>query len=502
MEVFYMRNCNVIPPYVQPVFPFCQEKKLSTLDMAIAGEFGQSFMDDGYLVLSSGLPNFKQNGIPEVYDLTKNFGTARKPMIVEKKVNVIPGDLVLPNPGGTYICPKCGKILHGNGIQTCTLSHLPHGGTYTKLKVYRHRLRCSGKDCDYTYTFDPDFKAEGHMLTQPLWNFACDLLGLQFTLKEVALATGLDQNVVKDIDLKRLRDKYTVNGEGKELLKPTEKCEFLGIDEFKLHDGRKYATVILDLTSGHVLYLAHTKKKQVVYDFMDFVGDEWMKGIKAIASDMNADYGAAFQDRYPDIRVVYDRFHIVKNFNDNVINEVKKDEVKRLIEEGDLEAAKSLKGSKYILMSNKETLRQKDQDAVDGKVLSKEGILFNGVEVTQKGGNMDWYYSIIRENSLLFTADLVKEKLIFAYEADTELKMKRRINAVIRLCDSTENKHFLWFSKLLRDHYDGIIAHATFHISSGKVEGTNQMIKTLRRKSYGFPDDEYFFLKIMDASRR
>ena len=28
------------------------------------------------------------------------------------------------------------------------------------------------------------------------------------------------------------------------------------------------------------------------------------------------------------------------------------------------------------------------------------------------------------------------------------------------------------------------------------------MIKTLRRTSYGLPDDEYFFLKIMDASRK
>jgi hypothetical protein len=28
------------------------------------------------------------------------------------------------------------------------------------------------------------------------------------------------------------------------------------------------------------------------------------------------------------------------------------------------------------------------------------------------------------------------------------------------------------------------------------------MIKSLRRAGYGYPDDEYFFLKIFDASRR
>ena len=49
---------------------------------------------------------------------------------------------------------------------------------------------------------------------------------------------------------------------------------------------------------------------------------------------------------------------------------------------------------------------------------------------------------------------------------------------------------------------EGIIAHATYKISSGKIEGINQKIKTLRRHGYGYPDDEYFFLKIMDMSRK
>ncbi|MBW7569442.1 hypothetical protein J5V48_00830 [Succinivibrio sp. AGMB01872] len=30
----------------------------------------------------------------------------------------------------------------------------------------------------------------------------------------------------------------------------------------------------------------------------------------------------------------------------------------------------------------------------------------------------------------------------------------------------------------------------------------NQRIKTIRTKSYGLPDDEYFFLKLFDASRQ
>ncbi|MEA5032632.1 MAG: transposase, partial [Sphaerochaeta sp.] len=51
-------------------------------------------------------------------------------------------------------------------------------------------------------------------------------------------------------------------------------------------------------------------------------------------------------------------------------------------------------------------------------------------------------------------------------------------------------------------HLQGILNHADHPISSGKLEGTNNLIKTIRRKAYGFQDTQYFFLKIMEASRR
>lgn len=71
----------------------------------------------------------------------------------------------------------------------------------------------------------------------------------------------------------------------------------------------------------------------------------------------------------------------------------------------------------------------------------------------------------------------------------------------MELCEASGNKHLLWFERLLYNHFDGIITHATYKISSGKIEGINNKIKTLRRQAYGYPDDEYFFLKLFDMSR-
>lgn len=80
-----------------------------------------------------------------------------------------------------------------------------------------------------------------------------------------------------------------------------------------------------------------------------------MRHVKSVACDMNSDYEEAFKDKYPEVRTIFD--HIVKNFNDKAVSEVRKDEQKRLIAEGNTEVAALLKGSKYILMTTAETRR-------------------------------------------------------------------------------------------------------------------------------------------------
>jgi len=226
-----------------------------------------------------------------------------------------------------------------------------------------------------------------------------------------------------------------------------------------------------------------------------------MDSVEAVACDMNSDFQEAFEERCPHIQPVFDHFHLVKNFNDKVVSEVRKDEQRRLYEAGDVEAAKALKKTKYILMSKRSTLQKKDQDAEAGRVVHSGSALFGTPDIICKGGYEEKYDALLRENSLLFTLDLIKEKLDEAYKDTDEARMAEKIIDIMDICEATDNRHLLWFRKLLDKHFEGIIAHATFRITSGKVEGINQKIKTLRRHGYGYPDDEYFFLKLFDASR-
>ncbi len=53
------------------------------------------------------------------------------------------------------------------------------------------------------------------------------------------------------------------------------------------------------------------------------------------------------------------------------------------------------------------------------------------------------------------------------------------------------------FAKTLENHLAGILTFFDFRLSTGPLEGTNNKIKTMQRKAYGYRDMDFFKLKIM-----
>ncbi len=454
---------------------------------------------DGQLV-NTEYTDFIQ--IPSTLYGLKTTETTIKTTMSGKAVFCIEGTLE-EEPEKERICPRCGAKMHVNNHSKITLRHLSFGRNLSSAIFKRNQYLCPA--CKATKMQHIFFKAPGHRITQQLFEHVYDLLASnQYTLKQIADHTGLCQLTVKAIDKKRLLDKYTdvdpTTGE-RSLKKPLKQAYFLGIDEFLLHKGRQYATHIIDLQTGHVLWIAKGKKKQVVKDFIDHVGLEWMSNVKAVACDMNSDFQEEFQERCPHLKIVFDYFHIIKNFNEKVVSEVRKDEQQRLLAEGNVEAANALKHSRFILMSSRETLQEKDAKAEKGHVIRKGSELFKTEDVVQKGGREERYDELLRENKLLLSLDLIKDRLALAFTRTDEEQMRQDIEFIEDLCEASGNSHLKWFMRLLHNHIEGIVTHATYRISSGKIEGLNNKIKTMRRQGYGYPDDEYFFLKVIDLSR-
>jgi len=388
--------------------------------------------------------------------------------------------------GRDRICPHCHAVMHVKSKKPMLLRHVPIGGWHSFIQVEVVQFECP--QCGKTHVQDIPFKALQHRMTKELLLYIVDLLSIhKCTHTHISHMTGVSKNTIKDIDYERLKGLYTTDGTT--LKKPATISTYLAIDEFKLHNGHKYATHIIDLETGRILYVARGKKKQVVYDFIDLVGLGWMNNVEAIACDMNSDFQEAFQEKCPHVKIVFDHFHIVNNLN-KYINLIRIAEQKRLINEGREEEASALKGMKYILLSSRDTLKSKD-----GSVAKSNDSDSN--ETPEK-----IYDKLIHQNKLLMTCDFVKEALKRAFSTFTREEMKDELEWIIELCKESEDKYLTRFANLIQNHMDGILSHTEYHLTSGKIEGINNKIKTIRRMHYGIPEDNYFFLMLLDINRK
>jgi len=67
------------------------------------------------------------------------------------------------------------------------------------------------------------------------------------------------------------------------------------------------------------------------------------------------------------------------------------------------------------------------------------------------------------------------------------------------MAEESEIRGIKSFIKMLRKHKAGILSHCQHPISNGKIEGTSNKIKIIKRRACGFHDIEYFKLKILQA---
>lgn len=167
--------------------------------------------------------------------------------VTGREMYLLKGDLSKDKQ--TFTCPHCKSKLYIHNKYEVNLKHLKFGSLLSTIRFSKVRYKCS--NCSYSKMQEIPFKAPGHRITLELYQYTRDRLAYGFTNKEIAELTGLGKKTVKNIDLQRLREKYTIDG--KKLIKPERQAKFLGIDEFKLHNGHKYAVVIIDMETGHIL---------------------------------------------------------------------------------------------------------------------------------------------------------------------------------------------------------------------------------------------------------
>jgi transposase len=279
------------------------------------------------------------------------------------------------------------------------------------------------------------------------------------TIDAIAESFGLHWETVRDIDKAALKAR----------LNPPNLLgvRHLALDEFSIRRRHTYGTIFLDAERTRVLWVCETREKKAVIDvFRNVFGPDVCRGIEAVSIDCWDAYEAAVHECLPNAQVVWDRYHMISNYNLKVVDRVRIDEARRCQSK---EERETLRKAKFILLKNRRNLVN-DEPAELRELLAANRRLLT-VHVLGDGLKELWEYR--------YPAAAAKW-----FEGWYRRAIHSRIEPLKR------------FARMLRERLDGVLAHCRYPIHTGTLEGVNNTVKVIKRVAYGFRDLEYFFLKI------
>ena len=129
----------------------------------------------------------------------------------------------------------------------------------------------------------------------------------------------------------------------------------VAIDEVKYKKGQRYLTVVCDQFTGRVIWAAKGRSKATVALFFDALGDERAQALEFVTCDGAEWIRAVVADRAPDAIVCLDPFHR-SSWATKALDEVRRGEWNMLRRSGGAQAAKTVKGLRWLLLRNWENL--------------------------------------------------------------------------------------------------------------------------------------------------
>lgn len=284
----------------------------------------------------------------------------------------------------------------------------------------------------------------------------------EMTIKAVAQTEHLHDSTVKDLDKLYMQQQVAKAG------MPAPRA--IGVDEISIRKGHDYRIIVSDLDLRRPIWVGGSGRKEVDMDlfYADF-GAEKASGIKIAVMDMWKPFRNSAAKHIPQASIVYDKFHVMRHLAD-ALDAVRRSEYARMSGKD----KSYIKGSRYVLLSNRENLSLSGQDA-----LSK----------------------LLSANKRLNTAYLLKESFgqLWSYRSEHGARAFFE-----RWKDSLKWQRLEPYRKfvgLIERHWDGIASycHPENKVSLGLVEGLNNKIRVLQRRAYGYRDEEYLKLKIVAA---
>lgn len=389
------------------------------------------------------------------------------------------------------VCPCCGGAVNIYDNYETSLKDAPIWyGTRQELHINIHRYRCN--DCGHTFTENIDFRYPGSRITSRAAAWIKGLLRHGLSIAATSAVTGIHWDTICRIHKDYMNDILLKRKNCLDLLgyKPT----LLAVDEFAIHKGHTYATCVMDLVHGDVIWVGNGRSKNDFAKFFEDIDSDYLSDVKAVAMDMNASYNTLVEEHMPYADIVYDRYHMQAQYGRDVLGSVRLQEARE-----HLEKAREID----TVVKNIEEKNEKKQLKLKAKTERNSYYRLKRSRWTllTKGSNLsyektDALNSILHNHDKLAVCYAMKEEMCRLFELHDEELAKDGWNRWFEAAKSSNIYQLVKFAELKEKRLPGLISHSKYYISTGKLEGLNNKIKVAKRIGYGFRNDEYFFTLI------
>jgi transposase len=355
---------------------------------------------------------------------------------------------VRPRKNSRPVCSGCGEVGSAyDRLEERRFEFVPMWGILVFLAYRMRRVDC--KRCGVTVELVPWCDGKNQLTTTYRWYVATWARRLSW--KEV----GSIFRTSWDSVCRAVEHAVEWGLANRDLSKVTA----LGIDEIAWARGHTYLTLVYDIggESKRLLAVEEERTAASLRSCLQSLGESVCAKVQYVCSDMCIPYLNVIAERLSDAVHVLDRFHVMQQFG-KALDQVRAEEAKRLVSDG---YEPVLKRSRWCFLKRPENLT--DKQTVKLSEIMKYNLRTVRAYLLREEFQRLWEYS-----SAWWAGKFLDEW--------TGRVMRSRLEPMKKIARSIRNHRPLilnWF-------------RARGQVSAGAVEGLNNKLKLVARRSYGF----------------
>ena len=377
----------------------------------------------------------------------------------EKKSDRI--DLHATLAARSAVCPECGvRSTRQHGQKPIQVRDVPCFGRQVYLTLPRRRFKC--RHCGGPFTEHLCFVEFGTNFTKRYEQHIFDEC-YERSQSAVAIQEGISDTVVR-----KVYEAYS--GGYTEPAGRPKRIRALGIDEISMRKGHgRYICVITDIDRKRVVEVLSNRKKDTVISYLSDLPKSVRESIRYVSIDMWKPYYQAVREALPKrVKVVIDRFHVMQQLTEALTK------CRRQLQRSarSKKAKEELKELRWILVMN--------EDNLDEEQTAKLKSLFKHCP------RLKQCHKLKEDFRNIFETEKSRRQAQLRLQKWKQRAKRTGLEHIDRFVETLEN----WEEWILNYFSSG-------KVTNGVVEGINNKIKLIKRRGYGYRNNDNFKKRIL-----